>query len=78
MLQTCCGLDLPQEALWPQHMGQLGVEDLEGDRPVVAEIVREVNGGHAALPELALDDVPAAKSGAQSVCGASQVLFAEC
>jgi hypothetical protein len=34
-----------------------GVEHLEGDYPFVLEIVRQVDRGHAAAPELALEAV---------------------
>ena len=33
------------------------MQDLERDLPVVLEIVREIDRGHAAAPELALDEV---------------------
>ncbi len=48
------GLDFPQEALRAQTGRQLGVQDLQGDREVVAEIAREVHGRHAAAAQLAL------------------------
>ena len=34
----------------PSDGGELGAEDLEGDRPVVPEVVGEVDRGHAAAP----------------------------
>ena len=37
--------------------GELGAEHLEGDLPVVLEVVGEVDGRHAALAQLALDAV---------------------
>ena len=36
---------------------QLGVQHLEGDGSVVPEVVREVDRGHAAPAELALDGI---------------------
>ena len=57
MLQPGGELDLALEALGAERGGQLGVEHLERDRPVVAEVVGEVDRGHAAAPELALDAV---------------------
>jgi hypothetical protein len=57
MVQPGGHLDLPQEPLRPQRGGQLGLEDLEGDGAVVLEIGGEVDGGHAAAAELALDGV---------------------
>ena len=32
-------------------------QELHGDRPVVLQIVRQINGGHAAGAELALDTI---------------------
>ena len=33
------------------------MEDLQGDRPVMPEIVREKHGGKTTAPELALDTI---------------------
>ena len=49
--------DLAQETLGADDGGQLGAEDLDGDLALVAEVVREVDRGHAALAELALQAV---------------------
>ena len=57
MLQAGCELDLAQEPLGAQRARELGVEHLEGHRAVVLEIAGEVDGGHAAAAELALDAV---------------------
>jgi hypothetical protein len=61
MLQSRRGLDLPEEPLGAEAEGQLGQENLEGDRPVVPHIVREIDDGHAPAPELTLDHVVVAK-----------------
>ena len=37
---------------------QIGVQDLDGDAPLVAHVGREEHGRHAAATELALDRVP--------------------
>jgi hypothetical protein len=50
-------LDLREEALGAQGLGQLGVKDLERHRPIVAQVARQVDSGHATATELALDDV---------------------
>ena len=39
----------------PSVAAQLGVQDLERDRPVVPEVMGEVDRGHAAAAELALE-----------------------
>ncbi len=57
MLEPGGELDLAEEPVGTQGRRQLWVEHLEGDRPVVAQIVGEVNHGHAAAAELALDAV---------------------
>jgi hypothetical protein len=36
---------------------QLGMEDFECDRTVVPEVVGQIDGGHSAAAELALDAV---------------------
>ena len=50
-------LDLGEEALGADDGPEFGLEDLDGDEAIVLEVVREVDGGHAALPELALNAV---------------------
>jgi hypothetical protein len=55
MLEAGCDLDLLHKALGAERMGQLLVQDLEGDRPIVPEIARQVDGGHAAPAEFALE-----------------------
>ena len=46
-----------QEPLGAEHRGELGPQHLERDLAVVPEVVREVDGRHAAGAELALDAV---------------------
>jgi hypothetical protein len=70
MLELGRELDLAEEALGAERGGELGPEHLEGDQSLVPEVPREVNGGHAALPELALDGVAAGQRGGKGVdCG---------
>ena len=57
MLQAGGGLDLGEEALAADDGGELGVQDLDGDLAVVLEVLGEVDRGHAALAELALEAV---------------------
>ena len=57
------GADLPQEALGAERGGELRVQDLQRDRPVVLEVVGEVDRGHPPAPELALDRVAVGQSG---------------
>jgi len=51
------GLDLEKKALRPDRRGQLVAQELDRDRAVVFEVVRQVNGRHTARAELALDPV---------------------
>ncbi len=44
-------LDLAQEALGPEHVGQLGTQDLERHRAVMPFVARQVHGGHATVAE---------------------------
>ena len=57
MLEVGGGLDLAQEALGADDGGQFGPEHLDGDLAVVLEVLGQVDGGHAALPELPLEAV---------------------
>jgi hypothetical protein len=49
------------EALGVDREGHFTVEELEGDRPIVPEIARDVHGGHAAATQHALELVATAK-----------------
>ena len=53
----------------PRPARELGVEDLEGDGAVVPEVAGEVDRGHAAAAELALEGVAAGERGAQGLGG---------
>jgi hypothetical protein len=57
MLEPGRELDLALEALGAECGGQLGMEHLQGYRPVVPKVVGEVYRGHAAASKLALDAV---------------------
>ncbi len=63
MLQRGSGLDLDHEALGAEHGGQLRLEDLDRDLAVVLEILRQVDRGHAAGAEFALDAVAIGQRG---------------
>ena len=57
MLQGRGGLDLAKKPLGADDGGQLGPQHLDRDVAIVLEILREIDRGHAALAELALDAV---------------------
>ena len=60
-------LDLAQEALGADGGSELGAQDLERDGPIVPEVAGEIDGGHAAASELALDAVAIGQGGRQEV-----------
>ncbi len=50
-------LDLAEEPVGADLGGDLRPQDLEGDAPVVPQVLGEEDDGHAPLAELALDRV---------------------
>ena len=66
MLQVGRRLDLGEEPLGAHDGGQLGLEHLERDLPLVPEVFGQVDRGHAALAELALDAVAALEGRVQA------------
>ena len=50
----------------PSVAAELRVEDLEGDRPVVLEVVGQVHRGHPAAAELALERVAVGEGGREA------------
>ena len=63
MLEVGGELDLGQEPLGADHGGELGPEHLERDPAVVAEVLGEVDGGHAAGADLAVEAVAVRQGG---------------
>ena len=63
MIEPRRDLDLGEEALGAEHRAELGAEDLEGDLAIELAIAGEVDDGHAAGAELALDDVAVVECG---------------
>ena len=57
MLEAGGDLDLGEEAIAADDGTEFGVEDLDGDLAGVLQVFGEVDGGHAALAELALEAV---------------------
>ena len=57
VLQAGGGLDLALEALGAEGRAQLGPQDLQRDPAVVLQVFGEVDRGHPAAAELALDPV---------------------
>jgi hypothetical protein len=65
-------LDLVLEAPRAERRRELGMEDLERYEPVVLEIAGEVDRGHAAPPELLLEQVSVGQSGFEMIYSTSQ------
>jgi hypothetical protein len=55
MLQAGAEPDFAEEAIGAQDLGQVGMDDLECDGPVVPEIVGQEDPGHAAAAQLTVD-----------------------
>lgn len=67
MLQVRGGLDLAEEALGADHRREFGLQHLDGDLALVLEVLGEVDGGHASLPELTLDAVSVGEGGGEAI-----------
>jgi hypothetical protein len=65
MLQPGAEPDLSEEPLRSQHRRQVRMQDLERYRAVVPEITGQIDRGHAAAAQLALDDVAIGEGGLQ-------------
>jgi hypothetical protein len=59
-------LDLGQEPLTAEYRAQLGAQHLERHLAIVLEVGGQVDGGHAAGAELALDPVAFFEGGGQT------------
>ncbi len=57
MLEPGGQLDLPLEPLGAERGRQLGMEHLQGDGSLVANVLGQVDGGHPAPAELALEPI---------------------
>ena len=69
MAQVRGGLDLAQKPLGAERLGEFGAQDLHGHFAPMLEILGEIDGGHTALPQLALDPVTALEGSAQTGSG---------
>ena len=62
MLKSGGDSNFAKKALRAECGGELRAQNLEGNRSVVAKIMREIHCGHTTAPELALEDVAVAES----------------
>jgi hypothetical protein len=60
------GVDLAQEPLGAHGGGEFRPQHLHGDMAVMLEVFRDIHGGHAALPELALETVALGEGSGQT------------
>ena len=67
VLETGRELYLLEEPLGADHRRQLGVQHLDGHLAVMADVLGDVHGRHAAGSHLALDDVSVGESGRHAV-----------
>jgi len=72
MLQARRDGNFPEEPLRPERARQLVMEHLEGDRPVMPKVLRQVDRGHAPAPEFALERVAVGQCRLQSFYGLGQ------
>ena len=63
MLEVGGGADLGEKALGPEYGAEFGSQELDGDLAAVLEVRREVDGGHAARADLALDAIAVGEGG---------------
>ncbi len=71
VLEVRSRADLGEKPLSPDDRCQLGAQDFDGDAAVVPAVVGEINGGHAAGAELAVDAIAIRQLGRQ----ADQILW---
>ena len=70
MLEPGGGFDLAEEALGSEGGGQLGAEHLDALLVrLVSQVFGEIDRGHAAATELALDDVAVGQGGLKAIDG---------
>ena len=72
MLQPRGGADFFEETLAAERGGELGPEHLDRDGALVADVVREVDGGHAARAEFPIEPVPVGEGSAKAVVDAGR------
>ena len=63
MLQLGDDVDLAREPIGPHRGGELRAEDLESDLAAVLEVMGEIDRGHPAHADLALDAVTRTEGG---------------
>src|SRR5437867_2863239 len=67
MLEATGQPDLPLESLYTQACGQLRAQHLESHRAIMPEVVGDIHGRHAAVPELAFEPVGRSETGPEAL-----------
>ncbi len=67
MIQPGGDLHLTQKPIGPEGRRHLRAEHLDRHPTVMLDVVREIDGGHAAAPQLSLDDIAAGEGGVEAV-----------
>jgi hypothetical protein len=57
MLQAGGNPDLAEEPVGANRGGELGAKHLDGDRPIMSGVMRQVHSSHAPLADKALDGI---------------------
>ena len=69
MLQPCGDADLAQESLGAHRGGELRIEDFDGDRALVLEVLCEVHRGHATGTKLPHNPIAIGEGGGEGLQG---------
>lgn len=67
MMQPGGDPNLPEKTLGAEPLGESGIEHLERDHPVVAEVAPEIHHGHPAVADLSFYGIAALESGLKAV-----------
>ena len=67
MLKAGFDADFAEEPLGAERRGQLGPQDLDRDVAIVLEVVRSVDIGHPAAPDLTVERITVRERGPQAV-----------
>jgi hypothetical protein len=70
--------DLAGETLEPHRGGKIGPEHLDRDVPMVAEVLGEINRGHATLSEFSLEAVAVGQGGGESRIDGQWSMVSDC
>ena len=69
MIQPRCDLDLPKEPIGSQCSREIRMQDFQRHEPLVLLVLRQVDGSHAALPQLTVDRIRLRECGSNSFYG---------